>query len=280
MMGLYAWDFLSPSSTKALVAGDGTPKLNGLVWYYLNRIRYHTEENLVTNASGTVQLRGFNGDYDVTVTYNGVDYPASLTLESDGIQQVVIDYQDAGDQQTTPPAIEDASCRENKPDEVSNWKTLELRSSDGASGFGRVAFLKFDVSNVVGTIQDIHLRLTSKDLSGTVEAYAVSDQTWHENTITWNTMPQIGAMLGSAEATASQTFEIQLDHRVLLSGAGAQNGIVTIALKSLQNSTYKIHSSEADDPTQRPQLIVHSNSLVPVSTNDFLFPQSRAITDC
>ncbi len=96
VIGLNAWDFMSATTdvseekTAALAWYDGTVKLNGLVWYYLHRIRYTTDESLASDVSGNAAVRAFKGDYDITVSYGGSDYPATLTLSSNQTAVVVL----------------------------------------------------------------------------------------------------------------------------------------------------------------------------------------------
>ena len=104
--GLSAWDFINPlpdgtpnAHSRALCYyGDGPGgvpgpqvKLNGLVWYYLHRIRYHTDVSGTTGADGKVGFRGFMGDYEVVVNHGGSDYAVSHALDADGGLQVVLD---------------------------------------------------------------------------------------------------------------------------------------------------------------------------------------------
>ena len=93
--GMNAWDFMNPefdaadpTTARALCYYDGTVKLNGLVWYYLHRIRYNTDVTMTTPASGEVSLSGFKGDYAISVTYEGNDYPATYELLGDGSMQM------------------------------------------------------------------------------------------------------------------------------------------------------------------------------------------------
>ena len=89
--GMSAWDFMNPevdaddpTTARALCYYDGTVKLNGLVWYYLHRIRYNTNVSITTPANGEVSLSGFKGDYVISVNYEGNDYPATYELLDDG----------------------------------------------------------------------------------------------------------------------------------------------------------------------------------------------------
>lgn len=88
--GLNAWDYME-NNVSSLCYYDGTVKLNGLVWYYLHRIRYTTDTNSTTDVSGGASVMGYKGDYDITVTYNGTDYPASATLSGNQTLVVALD---------------------------------------------------------------------------------------------------------------------------------------------------------------------------------------------
>jgi len=103
--GLTAWDFMNPlpdgtgtAYSRALCHyGDGPggaagpiTKLNGLVWFYLHRIRYHTDNASTTGPDGRATLRGFKGDYNLTVAYEGKEYPAATTLDADGTVRVTL----------------------------------------------------------------------------------------------------------------------------------------------------------------------------------------------
>lgn len=86
---LNAWSFMSATTdipeekAAALAWYDGSVKLNGLVWYYLHRIRYSTDAELASGLDGHTGLRAFKGDYEVTVTYKGQELVSSLTLTND-----------------------------------------------------------------------------------------------------------------------------------------------------------------------------------------------------
>ena len=103
--GMNAWDIMNPQPdgtdnayTRSLCYyGDGAGgvdgpiiKLNGLVWYYLHRIRYHSDVTESTEASGEATLSGFKGEQELIVSYNGTDYNSTVNLLADGTQQVVL----------------------------------------------------------------------------------------------------------------------------------------------------------------------------------------------
>ena len=96
--GLNAWDFMNPlpdgtdtAYSRALCYyGDGPGgepgpriKLNGLVWYYLHRIRYHSSLGGTTDQQGRVTLRGFRGDYEVVVEHGTRTYSFPAAMDGD-----------------------------------------------------------------------------------------------------------------------------------------------------------------------------------------------------
>ncbi|VGO19219.1 endo-1,4-beta-xylanase [Pontiella sulfatireligans] len=99
--GLTAWTYMTVEDW-AMCSYDGTIKLNGLVWYYLHRIRYVTEESATADAAGETSVRGFKGDYDITVHYDGKDYPVEYTLLSNQTTVVMLD-----DVDLNPLAVEE-----------------------------------------------------------------------------------------------------------------------------------------------------------------------------
>lgn len=99
--GFTAWTYMG-TDPWVMCNYDGTVKLNGLVWYYLHRIRYTTDEAGATDLSGELAVRGFKGDYEISVSYNGVDYPLEYTLLSNQTAVVMLE-----DVNVIPPAEQD-----------------------------------------------------------------------------------------------------------------------------------------------------------------------------
>ena len=54
-----------------LIRFDMTPKPAYYAIKNLIEKKWHTEEEMVTNAGGKVSFKGFYGDYDVEITANG-----------------------------------------------------------------------------------------------------------------------------------------------------------------------------------------------------------------
>ena len=144
--------------------------------------------------------------------------------------------------------------------------TVELRLEFGnGNNFGRVAFLRFDVTGVTDTVQSATLYLTPDTTTGKTPApetdaiavYDVDNDAWSETTITWNTAQSPG-LFDDIAATPTATLnntgsgEQSVDITSLLTG----NGTISIALDELNNSLGRIYSREEGDPAKRPRLEV------------------------
>jgi endo-1,4-beta-xylanase len=100
--GLNAWTYMKGfDRVYSMCYYDGTVKLNGLAWYYLHRIRYNTDVMLASGLNGKTGLRAFKGDYDLTVSYNGLDYASTLTLTNDDSIVIMLTLSIAEDPNTS-----------------------------------------------------------------------------------------------------------------------------------------------------------------------------------
>jgi len=88
--GLNAWTYMK-DRTAAWCLYDGSVKLNGLVWYYLHRIRYSTNADGTTGTDGSVLVEAHKGDYTIQVQAGGRDYSAEVSLDDDYTHRVVVE---------------------------------------------------------------------------------------------------------------------------------------------------------------------------------------------
>ena len=85
--GVLVWGFWEkrhwiPAS--AFYRADWSPRLAAKVWKELTQKKWWTESTTKTDAAGAVKVRGFLGDYDVTVFANGKTTSKTVTLTRDG----------------------------------------------------------------------------------------------------------------------------------------------------------------------------------------------------
>ncbi|BBH21831.1 hypothetical protein Back11_31760 [Paenibacillus baekrokdamisoli] len=75
-----------------------------------------------------------------------------------------------------------------------------LPIANGSTDYARQAFLKFDISSIIGKIESANLIVygattDSKGNDSSIAAYSVLDNNWIENKVNWNNKPQINALL-------------------------------------------------------------------------------------
>lgn len=66
--GLNQWTYMKDIEN-AMVYYDGTIKLNGLVLFFVHRIRYHTEESMVTDENGRATVREVSKELMMLLLY-------------------------------------------------------------------------------------------------------------------------------------------------------------------------------------------------------------------
>lgn len=215
--GMNAWDVANPQpdgtdsaySRSMFYYGDGPGgidgpivKLNALVWYYLHRIRYHSDVVDTTPANGQVTLRGFKGEHQLTVSYNGNDYVSTQTVLADGSVQVMLN---------DVSLIPSTKTLEHWPfeDELSTELTSAANISGSAAFFGAAATLTTDGSGALVVSQN------ASKTSG-------------------------GSFLSSSEITIGArsvgVYELELMFKsVILTGGDASGASVGVGLKDSMN---------------------------------------------
>jgi hypothetical protein len=165
---------------------------------------------------------------------------------ADTVQGPNIDWIDVTKTATPPSSggssqfnvVADASAKQDVPDNnLGTQSYLQVRK-EGASSFSRVAYLKFNVAGLSGTVTNATLNVYSDTEVNVVNALAVSDTTWTETGLTWNNRPVVGSLIGSAQASAGSWFTIDVTSYVTADGTYA------IALDEQGNSYHKLGSKE------------------------------------
>jgi hypothetical protein len=102
--GIYAWS-LFPSDDKEIVDANGMPNLRGKTWLYLTKNIWMTDEAMESDQAGLASVRGFKGDYDITVR-NGInEITVQVTLDQDDSFIIEIELSDA-DADGYPDSVE------------------------------------------------------------------------------------------------------------------------------------------------------------------------------
>ncbi len=90
--GFYMWEFKDYNDThnRALLNADWSVKPSGEQYIDLVYNKWWTREAGTTDASGAYSVRGYYGDYEITVTKDGVSKTVTATLEKGADNQVAV----------------------------------------------------------------------------------------------------------------------------------------------------------------------------------------------
>jgi len=133
---------------------------------------------------------------------------------------------------------------------------------DGSDNFDRISFLKFDVSAYANQpVERVYLQASKKAMSplgktAPISAHFVQNDSWEENTVTWNSKPIPDATILSAHF-GRNLMDWDVTDAFLNETSG--DGILSIALQSqLEGSLRNVNlfSKEYSNSAKHPRLIV------------------------
>ncbi len=214
---------------------------------------------LWTVAGGMVDLAplaGFSGSYAVSVNDDGLVVGASFN--ADGVSRATI--WPVGVHAITP--IADAYVRGGVWSATNFGSASALFAKKGVSPDNtRRSYLTFNVAGV-HTIERATLRLYSHVSSASTPAiqatvYSVPDVTWDERTITWNTRPNLGAVLGSitVDDAAQQWVDIDVTKFVRSERLAGRN-VISFALRVLDHTSAALEVQSREAGSTGPQLVI------------------------
>jgi len=87
---MWGWKGGGKDNKYPLYDGDGQPKEGLAIWQDLLYNKWWTKENGKTNANGEFNVRGYYGDYDVTVNVNGTSKKVSAPFYKDKNNTLII----------------------------------------------------------------------------------------------------------------------------------------------------------------------------------------------
>jgi hypothetical protein len=145
--------------------------------------------------------------------------------------------------------VADAYVSSGHPD--SNYGDLTELHVDASPE--RRAYVRFNVQGVSGAITRVTLRLFSQTSSSTgYEVHLVTNNTWNELTLTYNTAPPFGGIAGSSGSIGTGAWST-VNITSLVSG----NGLISVALTTSATDTLILASRETG--ANAPQLVVETN---------------------
>lgn len=133
-----------------------------------------------------------------------------------------------------------------------NFGALDVLSvRNFGSGRNELSYLKFDLSNAPCEVDTATLRLFLRRIDRgnqiTVHAYSVSDDSWHEGTVTWNNRPFPELQLSSAQLNATG-IEYAFDVTSFVSVESPLDPLVSFALLSLNSANSRAVFDSREGP--------------------------------
>lgn len=141
--------------------------------------------------------------------------------------------------------------------------TTLVVKKDGNSGYSRISYLKFDLTNFTSPGQAI-LRLNLSGAGTTVTGtqwlvYKCDNDSWTETGITWNTKPDTTTLLASVAGKKTGYAEWDLSSAVATEASGDKT--ITLAIVSSvagQTNDASFYSKEATTAGLRPVLYINA----------------------
>jgi len=145
-------------------------------------------------------------------------------------------------------SVADAYVNADSP--ATNYGASTTLRADGSPDVH--SYLRFNVLGVNGTVTKATLRLFANSaLSLGCTAYRVSNNTWTESTINYNTAPAVGSALGSSGSFGAGVW-INMDVTGYITG----NGTYNLAVMTSSSTAVSLASREAG--ANAPQLIIET----------------------
>jgi len=217
--------------------------------------RIYRDQSLLATVDGAVRTYiDYSSELGKTYTYNvaAVDLAGNESSLSNPAQ---ISTPQSGVITLTPVA--DAYV--NETNATSNYGTANVLRTDQSAELD--SYLRFDVKGLTGYITKATLRVYANTQSSIgYTLYQVADNTWDEYTITFNTAPPVGNMIGDSGPFSSNTWT-SIDMTPLINS----DGLISVAMLSSDGKTNSYSSKEGSYP---PELVIElsSNPYTPTPT--------------
>lgn len=138
---------------------------------------------------------------------------------------------------------------------TSAWMVVSDHAATG--DYNRKTFLRFDLSSITSPIVDAKLRLVPNgSLTDAYTLRGVTDDSWSESAITWNSSPTEGSVLSVESGTGSAPIEwdVSIQAETERNGDGSMSLAV---ISDTDNGIYsRFHTKESSSTGSRPVLVI------------------------
>lgn len=180
-------------------------------------------------------------------------------------------------QSTTLSPLADASVRNGSFSAINYGSdpSLAVKSSPG-TGYTRVSYLRFSL-NSVSNVSSAKLRIYGKNTESTlavnIYVYAVDNDSWTENTITWNSAPVASPTELSSIAVNDQAKYYELDVTSFVKTQFAGDKLVTFLLKDPATINNLVAFNSKENAANKPRLLIESTGTA-IAWNTLVLPAS------
>ena len=240
-----------PTSVTATATGPDTVEVAwtastddvGVTGYHVYRDGSSTPQATVTSGTSFLDI-GLVGGTSHSYTVSAFDGAENESAEASPPITVTTD----------PPVVlaPIADAYVDASEGNNNFGTATDLEIDGAPTM--VTYMKFDVSGITGTVTDAKLLLwtSTSDATG-FEVFGVSDTSWSESNVTYQSAPAYGSTAVGSSGPITAGSWTTVDVTSLVTG----NGLISIAIATSSNSPLTFSSREGSDP---PQLVITEHS--------------------
>ncbi len=135
---------------------------------------------------------------------------------------------------------------------TTNYGRSATLKADGSPDYH--SYLRFNVSDIVGTVTNATLRLYTTSSSATgYQVKRVTDQMWEEGAITYANAPAVGTLIGSSSNFVSGNWT-SVNVTSLITG----NGTFDLAISTTSSTSMNFNSRDAT--SNQPQLMIQTST--------------------
>jgi hypothetical protein len=180
-------------------------------------------------------------------------------------------------QSTTLSPLADAFVRNGSSSTINYGSdpSLAVKSSP-STGYTRVSYLRFSL-NSVSNVSSAKLRIYGKNTESTQSVntyvYGVDNDSWAENTITWNSAPAASTTALSSIAVNDQAKYYELDVTSFVKTQFAGDKVVTFLLKDPATINNLVAFNSKENAANRPRLLIESTGTA-IASNTLALPAS------
>jgi probable HAF family extracellular repeat protein len=210
-----------------------------------------------TASGGMIHLQTLGGDSSSAAAINDRGQVVGAAATREGFSHAVlwpVVFQ-------TFPPVADAYVRAGgyAAQNFGSARTLLAKLGVSADNTRRT-YLKFDVSHISDNDRvTLRLQGSASSQTGPVKStvYAVSDTSWNERTVTWNTRPALGAVLGSVTVKGRGIQWVELDiTKYVRAERRAGRNVISLALRNAAHTSAYATFQSREAGNTGPRLVI------------------------